>query len=247
MARIKKLKNNGSTIYPATIWNAVVDPDTGMTLKQLVAELTEALNRVDAHTLQGHGIVTAGELDPKNKIPVVGNDGVTEIGRYLDFHMDGSTEDYNIRLRCDTTGKYQHYLPAKTGTVALTSDIPDMPDITAPVIIDMGTADFSAGEVEFSKTSELTSYVNKYWGGSTKPTVLPEVYIRYTAGSVYFVKVTSQTVSSSKYGMMNMFFRCENYLPEVMLYGYMNIERGTLVSCAYHTVDMSSLEGDYPG
>ena len=178
MARIKKLKNNGSTIYPATIWNAVVDPDTGMTLKQLVAELTEALNRVDAHTLQGHGIVTAGELDPKNKIPVVGNDGVTEIGRYLDFHMDGSTEDYNIRLRCDTTGKYQHYLPAKTGTVALTSDIPDMPDITAPVIIDMGTADFSAGEVEFSKTSELTSYVNKYWGGSTKPTVLPEVYIR---------------------------------------------------------------------
>ncbi len=132
MARIKKLKNNGSTIYPATIWNAVVDPDTGMTLKQLVAELTEALNRVDAHTLQGHGIVTAGELDPKNKIPVVGTDGVMEIGRYLDFHMDGSKEDYNIRLRCDTTGKYQLYLPAKTGTVALTSDIPS---VTSPICV----------------------------------------------------------------------------------------------------------------
>ena len=123
MARIKKLKEYGKTVYPATIWNAVVDPTTGMTLKQLVAELTDALNRIDASTLQGHGIVTAGELDPKNKIPVVGNDGVMEIGRYLDFHMDGSKEDYNIRLRCDTTGKYQHYLPAKTGTVALTSDI----------------------------------------------------------------------------------------------------------------------------
>ena len=89
MARIKKLKENGKTVYPATIWNAVVDPATGMTLKQLVAELTDALNRIDASTLQGHGIVTAGELDPKNKIPVVGNDGVMEIGRYLDFHMDG--------------------------------------------------------------------------------------------------------------------------------------------------------------
>ena len=98
MARIKKLKENGKTVYPATIWNAVVDPTTGMTLKQLVAELTDALNRIDASTLQGHGIVTAGELDPKNKIPVVGNDGVMEIGRYLDFHMDGSKEDYNICL-----------------------------------------------------------------------------------------------------------------------------------------------------
>ena len=244
MARIKKLKENGKTVYPATIWNAVVDPATGMTLKQLVAELTDALNRIDASTLQGHVIVTAGELDPKNKIPVVGNDGVIEIGRYLDFHMDGSKEDYNIRLRCDTTGKYQLYLPAKTGTVALTSDIPD---ITAPVVIDMGTANFSAGLVEFGKTSELTSYVNKYWGGSTKPAVLPEVYIRYTAGSVYFVKVTSQTVSTSKSGMMNMLLQCGDYLHEVMLYGYMNIERGTLVSCTYHAVDISSLEGDYPG
>ena len=247
MARIKKLKENGKTVYPATIWNAVVDPTTGMTLKQLVAELTDALNRIDASTLQGHGIVTAGELDPKNKIPVVGNDGVIEIGCYLDFHMDGSKEDYNIRLRCDTTGKYQHYLPAKTGTIALTSDIPDIPDITAPVVIDMGTADFSGGEVSFGKTSELTSYVNKYWGGSTKPTVLPEVYIRYTAGSVYFVKVTSQTVSTSKYGKMNMLLQWEDYLPEVMLYGIMNIEGGTLVSCAYHAVDISSLESDYPG
>ena len=29
MARIKKLKENGSTIYPATISEAVVDPETG--------------------------------------------------------------------------------------------------------------------------------------------------------------------------------------------------------------------------
>ncbi len=251
MARIKKLKENGKTVYPATIWNAVVDPTTGGTLKdtidviqQFIVAIGDALESVDAKTLNGHGIVTAGELDPKNKIPVVGNDGVMEIGRYLDFHMDGSKEDYNIRLRCDTTGKYQLYLPAKTGTVALTSDIPD---ITAPVVIDMGTAYFSGGVVEFGKTSELTSYVNKYWGGSTKPAVLPEVYIRYTAGSVYFVKVTSQTVSTSKSGMMNMLLQCGDYLPEVMLYGYMNIERGTLVSCTYHAVDMSSLEGDYPG
>ena len=75
MARIKKLKENGKTVYPATIWNAVVDPTTGMTLKQLVAELTDALNRIDASTLQGHGIVTAGELDPKTRVPSWGMTG----------------------------------------------------------------------------------------------------------------------------------------------------------------------------
>lgn len=152
MARIKKLKENGKTVYPATIWNAVVDPTTGGTLKdtidviqQFIVAIGDALESVDAKTLNGHGIVTAGELDPKNKIPVVGNDGVMEIGRYLDFHMDGSKEDYNIRLRCDTTGKYQLYLPAKTGTVALTSDIPDV-IFPYPIIVpvDFDTVDHQA-------------------------------------------------------------------------------------------------------
>ena len=75
MARIKKLKENGKTVYPATIWNAVVDPTTGMTLKQLVAELTDALNRIDASTLQGHGIVTAGNSTPKTRFPSWGMTG----------------------------------------------------------------------------------------------------------------------------------------------------------------------------
>ena len=82
MARIKKLKENGKTVYPATIWNAVVDPTTGMTLKQLVAELTDALNRIDASTLQGHGIVTAVSRLPHGRVegglqhtPAVRHDG----------------------------------------------------------------------------------------------------------------------------------------------------------------------------
>ena len=146
--------------------------DHGHDPEQLVAELTDALNRIDASTLQGHGIVTAGELDPKNKIPVVGNDGVMEIGRYLDFHMDGSKEDYNIRLRCDTTGKYQHYLPAKTGTVALTSDIPD---ITPSVVVNMGTANFSGGEVSFGRAEELHFLVLEGWR-DVPPGGVPQVH-----------------------------------------------------------------------
>ena len=245
MARSKKLKENGQTIYPVTIWNAVVDPTTGMTLKQLVAELTDALNRIDASTLQGHGIVTAGELDPKNKIPVVGNDGVMEIGRYLDFHMDGSKEDYNIRLRCDTTGKYQHYLPAKTGTVALTSDIPD---ITPSVVVNMGTANVSGGEVSFGSHTGLQSYISSYWKAGA--TSLPEVYLRYTAnGETCFVKVVSQGFTGSgKNGYMKVFFENGgNYIPEILLPGTLYIEAGDLSSCVYFAIDTSSLAGAYPG
>ena len=62
MARIKKLKENGKTVYPATIWNAVVDPTTGMTLKQLVAELTDALNRTIAASVSDTCIYTMQDL-----------------------------------------------------------------------------------------------------------------------------------------------------------------------------------------
>ena len=102
----------------------------------------------NANTLQGHGIVEAGETSVKNKIPVIGNDGVMEIGRYLDFHMDGSTEDYNLRLSVDSTTKHQIYLPAKTGTMALTSDIPSFP--FEGVIIVEGKFDQTDHWIDFS-------------------------------------------------------------------------------------------------
>ena len=54
MARIKKLKENGKTVYPTTIWNAVVDPTTGKTLKTLIGELNEALKKIDAISVKGY-------------------------------------------------------------------------------------------------------------------------------------------------------------------------------------------------
>lgn len=114
MARIKKLKENGSTIYPTTIPQAVVDPATGKNINDL-------LSNIDAQTLQGYGVVTAGEKNPFGKIPVVGSDGVSEVGRYMDFHYDNTgVHDYNVRLICDVSDKgIGVHLPTKTGTLAL--------------------------------------------------------------------------------------------------------------------------------
>ena len=114
----------------------------------MVEHATEADTATNANTLQGHGIVEAGQTSVKNKIPVIGNDGVMEIGRYLDFRMDGSTEDYNLRLRVDSTTKHQIYLPAKTGTMALTSDIPSLP--FEDVIVVQGLFDDTDRWIDFS-------------------------------------------------------------------------------------------------
>lgn len=39
------------------------------------------------------------------KIPIVGGDGVFEIARYIDFHTNGSTRDFDVRLDCYEAGK----------------------------------------------------------------------------------------------------------------------------------------------
>ena len=59
---------------------------------------------------------------PFGTIPSIGNDGVMEIGRYIDFHYDNSgSYDYSTRIQ--TTGNYKNTvnLPSASGTLALTS------------------------------------------------------------------------------------------------------------------------------
>lgn len=59
---------------------------------------------------------------PFGTIPSIGNDGVMEIGRYIDFHSDNSgSYDYSTRIQA--TGDYKNIvnLPSASGTLALTS------------------------------------------------------------------------------------------------------------------------------
>lgn len=64
--------------------------------------------------------------NPFGKIPTVTSSGVMEVGRYLEFHYNSSdTSDYRTRLQIDhSSGSYTAILPAKSGTLAMTSDIP---------------------------------------------------------------------------------------------------------------------------
>lgn len=78
----------------------------------------------DANKLDGFHANTS--QNPFGKIPIVASDGVMEVGRYLDFHYNSSdTSDYRTRLQINhSSGSYTAILPAKSGTLAMTSDIP---------------------------------------------------------------------------------------------------------------------------
>lgn len=80
-----------------------------------------ASNAGNADTLDG---VHAGtSVKPYGTIPVIGTNGVIELGHYIDFHHDNTTgSDYSVRLQ--TNGNHSNVvtLPTATGTLALTSD-----------------------------------------------------------------------------------------------------------------------------
>ena len=61
---------------------------------------------------------------PFGTIPCIGNNGVMEIGRYIDYHYDNSGK-YDFSTRLQSTGNYGNVvnLPSASGTLALTSDI----------------------------------------------------------------------------------------------------------------------------
>lgn len=60
---------------------------------------------------------------PFGKIPVIGSDGVTELGPYIDFHYDNTTNsDYSTRLQTQGNNSNVVNLPTTSGTLALITD-----------------------------------------------------------------------------------------------------------------------------
>lgn len=89
----------------------------GGTNKTLTAAYATNCDTVDGYHAQ------SGSSKPYGKIPVIGTDGVIELGHCIDFHHDNTTgSDYSVRLQ--TNGNHGNVvtLPTATGTLALTSD-----------------------------------------------------------------------------------------------------------------------------
>lgn len=84
--------------------------------------------------------------------PRVTQDGVMEMGKYIDFHnASDETKDYSVRLSTDNTGSSSVLLPNSSGRLALESQIPDS---TSDLTNDSG---FITSSDLPTKTSDLTN------------------------------------------------------------------------------------------
>lgn len=109
-----------------------------------ISKVYTILDTSSTYTSSGKGVINgttitqvdnADKLDgyhantsqsPFGRVPTIGGDGVMEIGKYIDFHYDNEGKyDYSTRLQA--TGNHQNtlLLPSGTGTLALTSQIPN--------------------------------------------------------------------------------------------------------------------------
>jgi hypothetical protein len=124
--------NGVSTTWQNT-WRGITDSysgtSTGTSLSQKGANsLYNALHNGyassagNADTVDGYQ-VNGSNVAPYGHIPSIENDGVMEVGKYIDFHNDNSGK-YDFSTRLQTTGNYGNsvYLPSHNGTLALISD-----------------------------------------------------------------------------------------------------------------------------
>lgn len=101
------LSNNGNNL-------SITIGGTNKTLTVRYATNCDTVDGYHAHV---------GSSKPYGTIPVIGSDGVIELGHFIDFHHDNTTgSDYSVRLQ--TNGNHSNVvtLPTATGTLALTSD-----------------------------------------------------------------------------------------------------------------------------
>lgn len=124
--------NGVSTTWQNT-WRGITDSysgtSTGTSLSQKGANsLYNALHNGyassagNADTVDGYH-VNGSNVAPYGHIPIIENDGVMEVGKYIDFHNDNIGK-YDFSTRLQTTGNYENsvYLPSHNGTLALISD-----------------------------------------------------------------------------------------------------------------------------
>ena len=103
LQELSKALNNDKD-YAATVNNALAEK-LGRTEKAASAETADYAKAADsANTLEGVPLSHGGD-SVLGKIPTVGEDGVLEIGKYIDFHSkNGDKKDYSTRITANDNG-----------------------------------------------------------------------------------------------------------------------------------------------
>ena len=103
LQELSKALNNDKD-YATTVNNALAEK-LGKTEKAVSAKTADSAKVADsANSLEGYPLSHGGD-STFGKVPLIGTDGVLEIGQYIDFHSEnGDKKDYSTRIMSLNTG-----------------------------------------------------------------------------------------------------------------------------------------------
>ena len=114
-------ENNNSS--PDRVWGSNGSDSYLRSYRTSALNVNYASSAGNADTVDGYH-AGCGNNTPYGRIPIIGLDGVMEVGKYIDFHNDNSGK-YDFSTRLQTTGNYVNIvnLPSGSGTLALVGDL----------------------------------------------------------------------------------------------------------------------------
>ena len=153
---------------------------------------------------------------PFGTIPSIGNDGVMEIGNYIDFHSDNSgSYDYSTRIQAN--GNYENTvnLPSKSGTLALTSYGGEW---TNPKFLGYLTLNSCAVDVTVNSKFCCLGHVVPftYTGGGN----YCEIQIPDTTSLTFYIQAAIASIVSAKEECGTL--QCQAFFNEVRVIGFRN-------------------------
>lgn len=186
--------------------------------------------------------------NPFGKIPTITGSGVMEVGRYIDFHYNSSdTSDYRTRLQINHSGgSYTVLLPTKSGTLAMTSDIPTVTNYywaNVKVSTQSSTSTFPTfGNITVN--SQTTLKGNTYMQGVSylkNSSQYPYIHFMPSFGNSILGTIYYNAGSSSSYTASRFFFRQYSYSNGSRLnyyedYNFPNTNSGRTSNTSYYVL-----------
>lgn len=193
--------STGDVSFPGNVTIGTTSSNKNLTVNGEVTAKKFNGTASDSNKLGGKSLSTTTN-NHWNGVPFVGNDGVMEIGKYVDFHSDNTSGgDFSTRLQSSNNNGNTVTLPSESGTLALTKDLPD-----TSVFVKTSADNTFTGKNIFTATATFnTPQTQKFVVGDsssafvfgsdglqcfsgTSSTSAKVMYMNYYGGAVYIGK-----------------------------------------------------------
>lgn len=162
----------------------------------------------NASKLNNMSVSTAGAKDVWGTIPSIGeNDGVMEIGKYIDFHTtDGNTADYDARITASTTGLTLSGTTTGTFSGNLTGNVTGTASNASKVTNSL-TIKLNGGSTEGTNLFTFNGSVAKTI--NITPSSIGASSTNHTHGLLHssFAKLIDNTTTDSGWSMLNSTYK----------------------------------------